>query len=321
MQKYKVDFFDLVMIRSCQMGCEGCCTFSDHKKINGLINVEDAEPALAFWAQYIEPSRVHLFGGEPTMHPQLIEWFALARKYFPQTQPIWLNTNGYFLDKLFDHIDNLFVNAGTAVSVTHHTTEEPYASLVINNYTKLKELILERFTARRWGMKYRWEEGTPWDSDHKKFSLLKDQNDIINCMVNMTYQHGDHFVPHYKGHGSTLKPWHDYNNTRAKLENHSVCHIKNYVQFYDNRLWKCPPRAVLNQTLETYNLQEDPDWAPYYNQYESIGIDASPDEIDAWFKRQAKAENSCNMCGFMYSNTSLPAQQHMPKKLFKIKSE
>jgi organic radical activating enzyme len=317
--KHTVDYLDLVIIRSCQLACEGCCTFSDHKKIKGLVDVNDAEPAVAFWSQYINPTRVHLFGGEPTMHPQLIEWFRLARKYWPNNGPIWLNTNGYYLDKLFDHIDELFIDNISAVSVTHHTTEEPYASLVLNNYAELKRLILERVRARDPGTDAYWADSSEWDSEHKKFNLLKDSQGDILVMLNMTFQHQDHFVPHYRGHGPTLKPWQDYRNGADKEKNHAVCHIKNYVQLYQDRLWKCPPRAVLNQTLETYKLEQDPDWVSYYNEYESLGIDASQDAINTWFERQKTVENTCNMCGFMHSNTTMQAQQHLPKKLFKLK--
>ena len=98
-----------------------------------------------------------------------------------------------------------------------------------------------------------------------------------------------------------------------------MCHIKNYVQLYKGRLYKCPPRAVLNQTLETYNLQSTQDWDKYYSQYESIGTDATEAEIDVWFTRQKNPENTCNMCGF-FGGTPIPAQQHLPKKLFKLKT-
>jgi len=320
--KHNVDYLDLVTIRSCQMGCEGCCTFSDHQKVNGLVDPFEAEPALAFWSQYINPSRVHLFGGEPTMHPQLIEWIRLARRYWPD-QLIWLNTNGYFLDRIFDHIDEIFVTSYhyAAVSVTHHTTEEPYAGLVLNNYAELKRLILERTNTLAVSGKrtWRWKENTDWDSEYKKFSILNDGEGHDTVMLNMTFQHDDNFVPHYRGHGPTLEPWHDYTG-EGKYKNHEVCHIKNYVQFYQNRLWKCPPRAVLNQTLETYKLQDKAAWTQYYNEYESLAITATEDEINAWFSRQKEVENTCNMCGFMHSHTHLPAQQHLPKKLFKLKS-
>lgn len=321
-----VDYFDLVMIRSCQMGCEGCCTFSDHKKIKGLIDVSDVEEAVAFWAKRLKPKRVHLFGGEPLMHPQFMDWFRLAAKYFPKDLddgkrfPIWLNTNGYYLDKLFDHIQELFVDNFLFVSVTHHTLDEPYASLVMNNFDTLKTLVADAYNKKYAGQDWQWEVGSPWDTPSKIFHRLVNSQGHCYILINMTHQYDDHFVSHYRGHGETLKPWHDYNHDEKLYDNHRMCHITNYVQLYDNRLWKCPPRGVLNQTLEAYNLTEDPDWAPYYNEYESLGLDASEEKIATWFERQRLPEKTCNMCGFMYSDNQLiPAQQHLPKKLFKLK--
>ena len=31
--KFEVEYLDIVTIRSCQLRCDGCCTFSDHKDI------------------------------------------------------------------------------------------------------------------------------------------------------------------------------------------------------------------------------------------------------------------------------------------------
>jgi organic radical activating enzyme len=320
MTKYKVDFLDLVIIRSCQMGCEGCCTFSDHKEINGLVGVEESRESVKFWSQYIEPTRVHLFGGEPTMHPQLIDWFRLARESWPQSQPIWLNSNGYLLDKIFDHVKELFVDNISAVSVTSHTLEEPYYSNVLANYQQLQDLIQLEYQKKFNRDTFTWQSGDKgWDSDHKKFSVLVDGNGQTRSMLNITHQHSDHFVTHYQGHGINLKPWHDYNDDVAKNFNHEACHIKNYVQLYKGRLYKCPPIGVLNQTLETYNLQSTEAWDKYYSQYESLGTDATEAEIDAWFTRQKDPENVCNMCGF-FGGTRMPTQQHLPKKLFKLKA-
>ena len=320
---YKVDYLDLVTIRSCQMACEGCCTFSDHREINGLV--EPDEESLAFWGKRIMPGRLHLFGGEPTMHPRLMDWFRLAGKYWPVCEdgdatPIWLNTNGYYLDKLFPHVEELFTQPiKMFVSITHHTLAEPYNSLVQSNYEELAERILEVNHRVYPNRRFHWKTDTPWDSEHKKFVHLTDDRGYSSVLLNVCRQHDDHFVPHYKGHGATLEPWYDYNDDQGLHMNHNVCHIKNYVQIYQGRLYKCPPRGVLNQTLETYNLQDTEKWAQYYNDYESLGIDASSKQIDAWFERQRSAEKSCNMCGFMHSHYHLPVQEHLPKKLFKIK--
>ena len=313
--KHQVDYLDLVMIRSCQLACEGCCTFSDHKHINGLSDLVQAEKALAHWLQYITPARLHLFGGEPTMHPKLIEWFRMVHRHYDQT--VWLNTNGYFLDKLFDHIKELFFDQRTSISVTHHTTDEPYSSLVLENYSKLQYLIIEEYRRQKPSATWEWKSETQWDTEYKKFLVLTDGYGVY-VILSITLQYLDFFVSHYKGHGPTLEPWHNYNDSDAKLKNHNVCHIKNYVQLYEGKLWKCPPRAVLNQTLETYNLQNNPEWLSYYRDYKPLDLTASENEINEWFKRQNEVENTCNMCGFMYRHQNI-AKQHLPKKLFKIK--
>ena len=210
---YKVDYLDLVTIRSCQMACEGCCTFSDHREINGLV--EPDEEALAFWGKRIMPGRLHLFGGEPTMHPRLMNWFRLAGKYWPVCEdnnptPIWLNTNGYYLDRLFPHIEELFTQPiKMCVSITHHTLSEPYNSLVQSNYEELIERILEANHRVHPNRKFYWKSDTPWDSEHKKFIHLTDDLGSSTVLINVCRQHDDHFVPHYQGHGATLEPWYD----------------------------------------------------------------------------------------------------------------
>lgn len=327
--KYQVDNLDLVIIRSCQLSCQGCCTFSDHREVKGLQNISDMAPAIRYWSRYITPKRLILFGGEPTMHPKLVEWFRLAAECWPKTwdgydMPIWVNTNGYYIDKLFDHVDELFVDGPSRMflSVTHHTTTEPYYSLVLDNFTRLKELILEACSRKFPDFGLHWVTGTEWDGPDKEFHLLRDKSNTRNIMMlSFTRQYETHFVSHYRGHSKDLKPWHDYSDTQAMIENHRECHIKNYVQIYDGKLWKCPPRAVLNQTLETYNLQDNQDWLPYYRDYAYLDINSSESDIESWFTRQKGPENTCNMCGFMYSRGDfLPAQQHLPKKMFSLKS-
>ena len=320
MTKYNVDYFDIVIARSCQLACPGCCTFSDHRAINGTLDVEQAEQDFKFWSQYVNPQRIHLFGGEPLLHPRLLDIIKLTKKYWPNAKPLWINTNGYLLDKLFDKIDFLFVKHKTALSVTHHTLAEPYSSLVLNNYKKLKELIIVEYTKFNPTGGFYWDdEKTEWDSDgYKKFTVLKNSLGVEYIMMNLTDQHQHGFTVHYKGHGANLEPSFDYTSD-AKFENHRQCHIKDYVQLYDGKLWKCPPRAVLNQTLETYNLQKSSSWAPYYTDYKGLDKTATINEMTDWFTAQRLPENSCNMCDFLEEKIRPSKDGRLPKKLFKLK--
>lgn len=42
-------------------------------------------------------ARFHLMGGEPLLNPNCKDFFAIARKYFPDSA-IWLITNGILLE-------------------------------------------------------------------------------------------------------------------------------------------------------------------------------------------------------------------------------
>lgn len=320
--KFEVEYLDIVTIRSCQLKCEGCCTFSDHKEINGLEEAEDHEEQIAFWSKYITPKRTNIFGGEPLMHPRFINWFRLIRKYWPNL-PIWVNTNGYYIDKLFPHINELFIEQEMSLlcmAITKHTLDEPYGSLVDKNLKTLLSTIKESREEKH-QTEFVWERAIEYESEHKKFYRLIKTSDPETGYGLISYceQYQDNFVPHYKGHATSLQPWHSYGDNMGMYQNHEVCHIKNYVQFYQGSLYKCPPRAVLNQTLDTFNLQDDENWADYYHNYEELKPTANVHEIQNWLEKQKMPEKTCNMCGFMHSHEYLPITQHFPKKMFKLK--
>jgi pyruvate-formate lyase-activating enzyme len=321
--KFEIDYLDIVTIRSCQLKCEGCCTFSDHREINGLEEAEDYEKQLEHWAKFLSPKRTNIFGGEPLMHPRFINWFRLIRKNWP-TLPIWVNTNGYYLDKLFEHVDELFIESELSllfIAITKHTQDEPYGSLVDSNLQKLLDLI-KHAREKKHQTEFIWVRATEYESEHKKFYRLIKSNDPDTGFGLISYceQYNDNFVPHYRGHGATLQPWHNYNDSAGMINNHEVCHIKKYVQFYKGDLYKCPPRAVLNHTLDTYGLSENEEWVDYYKDYTPLKLTDSEETIKKWLYQQNLPEKTCNMCGFMHSHEYLPITQHFPKKMFKIKA-
>lgn len=322
--KFDIEYLDVVIIRSCQLKCDGCCTFSQHTEINGLEEAEDYEEQIAFWSQYLSPKRINIFGGEPLLHPRFINWFRLIKKYFKEHSRIWVNTNGYLIDKLFAHVDELFLdhNAKLCFAVTKHTQEEPYGSLVDSNFLKLLDLIKQGLSNKH-GTEFVWDRVYDWESEHKKFYNLIDplHPKIFSYgFASFCEQYNDNFVPHYRGYGKELKPWHNFNNEHSLYQNHQVCHIKNYIQLYQGNLYKCPPRAVLNQTLDTFELQNDKEWADYYSKYQSLKPTDTLETIKNWLDIQKNPENTCNMCGFMYSHEYLPITQHFPKKMFKLKA-
>lgn len=316
--RHTVEYLDVVIIRSCQLNCPGCSTFSNRFEINGVENVDENVDALKFWAERISPKRLTIFGGEPLLHPKFMSWVRALRNAWPN-QPIWVNTNGHYIDNLFDHINELFVehkNSPLLLSVSKHTALNPYGSLVDNLFDELLNRI-SKCKREKDGIDYFWRKRSGDGS--KKFYTLSQRNDLTKKHLLMTFcnQYQEPFVSHYQNTDPIL-PWYNYDDSMS-VTNHHDCHIKDYVQLYRGRLYKCPPRAVLNHTLETLHLQDNPQWASYYNDYQSIGINANEEDIAHWIAQQKLPENTCNMCGFANIETRFPVQEHLPKKFYKLK--
>jgi hypothetical protein len=62
------------------------------------VPLEEADRWMNLWNHKLQPEIFSLLGGEPTIHPQLPEFVALARRNWPDTS-LRLVTNGFFLHR------------------------------------------------------------------------------------------------------------------------------------------------------------------------------------------------------------------------------
>jgi MoaA/NifB/PqqE/SkfB family radical SAM enzyme len=87
---------DLMIAYSCNISCAGCISLSDFKR-NGIAPYDDIKSWIDIWSTKLQPQVVAIFGGEPCLHPGLIEICLYVRQQWP-TCKIRLITNGYLLD-------------------------------------------------------------------------------------------------------------------------------------------------------------------------------------------------------------------------------
>jgi organic radical activating enzyme len=82
---------------SCNLSCAGCISLSDFPR-NGVEKFEDLEKSINYWSQYVVPDIITIFGGEPLLHPKLLQILKIVRINW-STSIIRLITNGYLLDR------------------------------------------------------------------------------------------------------------------------------------------------------------------------------------------------------------------------------
>jgi hypothetical protein len=93
----------------------------------------------------------------------------------------------------------------------------------------------------------------------------------------------------YRGAGRAMLPFED-GDPEASWQ---VCESKHCVTLQDNALWKCPPIAHLPRVAEAFDLARQPAWHMPLR-YQPLGLEASDDELRAFFARRHEA--ICGMC-------------------------
>ena len=107
----------------CNLACESCSHYSNqgHK---GILTLEQAEAMIAAWHFRLRPQAFNLLGGEPTINPQLADFFSLAHQFWPDAH-LKLITNGFFLHRhpQLPIILKKIPNSTICLSI-HYDTEE-----------------------------------------------------------------------------------------------------------------------------------------------------------------------------------------------------
>ena len=79
--------------------------------------------------------RLMILGGEPFLHPQLIDFIKIARQYMPESTHIDVLTNGIVLDKNIDFYSNLAVEQNVGFVVTPYPLN--YSNLFKQSYSNI----------------------------------------------------------------------------------------------------------------------------------------------------------------------------------------
>lgn len=318
MNKIKFKFLDIPIIRSCNLGCGGCLTFSDSKRIKGVVRLEESLEWLKFWSNYLDPEEVTVFGGEPLLHPQFIDWCKTLRKLWPNAG-LRINTNGYYLNSIAENIGELFTEEiKPQFIVSIQTGHEPYYSMVKNNIELIKNLTLKSLRDKNPSKEVNWNLWLDEPDIFKSWWRIDIDDYDTGIRITTCEQHKIPWQAHYQNKEERLKPFYHYDDNWFK-DNHKFCQAKNFVNLYKGKLYKCPTVAVLGHTLQTFNIHNDNDWEPYLKNYQSLSTTATYNEIEAWFKTQQNPEQVCNMCGFSgpkYTNGHL--NRHEPKDGWKF---
>jgi len=95
--------FEVYLVYHCNLNCAGCAVFSPLAK-EKYLDMDSYEQDCKRLSELTngEVECIRLLGGEPTLHPNLLDFCNITRKYFKQAK-IQLVTNGILLPKAEDN--------------------------------------------------------------------------------------------------------------------------------------------------------------------------------------------------------------------------
>lgn len=112
--------FEVHITEHCNLNCKYCNHFSPIAK-EEYLSLEEYKSDLKRLSDLFngEMKQIKLLGGEPLLHPQIIEFVTATRKYFPNGE-IKILTNGILLPKMKDEFWRVCHETGTIVYYTKY---------------------------------------------------------------------------------------------------------------------------------------------------------------------------------------------------------
>jgi len=108
----------------CNLACDGCTHYSNYV-VKGSIPFSIGRDWLTAWSRRVRPQRFKLLGGEPAIHPELIEYVEYAAELWPDTYRT-LTTNGLLLDRYESTLPEVLHRTQTNLYFTMHFDDPEY---------------------------------------------------------------------------------------------------------------------------------------------------------------------------------------------------
>ena len=261
MKKFDLPYLEFMVMRNCNLSCEGCTTFSDHRHPGHYPTVEEIISDLKSWSTRLNFDHLGTMGGEPLLNPHIEDILVQVREHFPNTT-IRFVTNGLLLHKHKTLIDKMHQLGNVIFKITKHVNDERVKSIV--------KYIMDRFD---------WEPVTEYNIN--RWLTTNSFRFQINAP--------EKFFRTFKGTYFNMQP-HDNNPVEA----FEMCVQKTCPLLYQGKLFKCGTLALTPDMLSKMGQIKKPEWQPYVNG--GLALDSSDDALAKWIKNFGKPHAVCRQC-------------------------
>lgn len=254
-------FLEIMVIRGCNLSCEGCTTFSDLKH-SGYLTWQQGREWLEPWTHRLDLPAIGFMGGEPLMNPDIKSWIKGVRELLPNSQ-IRFVTNGLLLHKHWDVIELLRDLGNTIFKISYHVED-----------TQLDSQIKKIFEWCHWEPVHEFGIDRWLDRKHDfRFQLAKPTRFLKTFKNNY-----DNMMPH---------------NSDPKKAFES-CVQQRCPLLFEGKIFKCGTVGLTPDLLKRFGNPNKSQWEPYL--VSGLGVDSSDQEIEQFVNNFGKPHSICRQC-------------------------
>lgn len=266
----------------CNLTCSHCVSLSGFNFTVGTDLWKDVEKDYTKWAEYLDLKYITLCGGEPYLHPNLLEWFENIRSLWPKAY-IEITTNGTRLIKQLEVSKKVLEDGNAALVVSSHdnfTYDKVYQDIltVLKNYTNITSKEKKRTN------EYEWHT----------IEYYKDSNMVLK------FQSVDWMLdPYYtKIEDGTL--YFEMGGDQEK--SHSSCPWNHIYTFQHGLLYKCPPVTNYPDAKKQINFESEA--KQVLDRYKPCSADDGYNNIKMFVNNLSKSIEVCKLCAYDKKNNT-----------------
>lgn len=159
----KIHNLEFHVAHACNLSCQQCSHYSNLRLAGSMATPDEADQAYRLWSSRVRPKQFALLGGEPALHPRLIEHVETAARHWPKSNRL-LVSNGLHLHRHPD-LPAALVKHGWKLDISRHGRQydlQPVVDLLVewkSRYPQLRTHI--RHSQGTWMRQYRVVDGKP----------------------------------------------------------------------------------------------------------------------------------------------------------------
>lgn len=132
---HPIGYLEMLITHQCNLHCDGCANYGNYG-LKDQMSFEDNREYIRLWSRRISPGMFRILGGEPTIHPNLIDYVRLAHEVWPQANRVVV-TNGAFLHRQPALLETM-IETGSTLHLSFHSNDPKYLEWIKPILTLIK---------------------------------------------------------------------------------------------------------------------------------------------------------------------------------------